>query len=191
MIRFMNVSTAATITYSLPNKRLIDSISVIEVFVDKKFNNTNYFGVDGVANLYTDWNYMFNSKTYFELDNDNRLYLNDDAHSSLIITLQLWDHNQFLSAGGICIPTQNNFITFGIQDEHQTEWIDIDITSDYNLTLFNNLCSYNCDEGYFGPRWEDRDTYMSRSGKLTQTYYKKTYEISNKIRTLDYGTPIF
>ena len=69
MIRFMNASTAATIIYSLPNKRLNDSISVIEVFADKKFNNINYFGVDGVANFYTYWYYFTISGAYYELDN--------------------------------------------------------------------------------------------------------------------------
>ena len=127
MMRFMNVSTAATIIYSLPNKRLNDSISVIEVFADKKFNNTNYFGVDGVANFYTYWYYFTISGAYYELDNYNKLYWSDYTSYYEINVLNIWTHNQYFSADGICIPTQNNFLTFGIQDTQQTAWIDTNI----------------------------------------------------------------
>ena len=180
MMRFMNVSTAATIIYSLPNKLLDDSISVIEVFADKKFNSTNYFGVDRVANFYTNWYYGYQSGAYYELDNYNRLYLSDYTSYYEINVLNIWTHNQYFSADGICIPTQNNFLTFEVQDTQQTAWIDTSITSNYNLTLVNDLCNYSCSEGNFGPRWEDWDAYMNRKGESAATYYKYVYDQSSK-----------
>ena len=182
----MSTTSSTFLVFTVPYSSSADSVlRAIQIAYDSQNKRPSYITSNLLANQMQGYSYnTFSITPCFDLDPQNKLFLNNfyssgDGANKLLVT-QLWAPGTYYSSEGNWIDNDPGFITFGFQDTTQTDWFDAVIKNSYNISLVNTLCPINCSLGFFGPRWEDWDAYMTRIGSPAPVYQKYEFYRFNK-----------
>ena len=168
-----------------------NNLKFIEIIPDK-LNPDAYYIED--KPIFSGFSNFTNSKgTYFnrfgesyEIDSDGRLFVGSITATSsstpnAIVETEICSHSQYYSVSNrTWYATQDNYLTFEIQDTSQVACINANISSDYNEAVVNSVCSYTWNSTLVGVNCESCNDYMNRRGISAGMYNTFTYDSTTK-----------
>ena len=180
-IQFIKNITNKKIVCLQPN---IDSDKILSK-IEPTSNTTkeNYYEKSLLSNDFSNVYFKDDMNTTFELDDKDEFYFCNNSslnNSESIVIILVWNFNNIYITNDTQNITHHNLLMFEIQDEQQEPFKYTELDSDYNLTLVNKDFNFSCAEGYFGPNWEDWETYMKRREIQAGTNYKYIYDQNSK-----------